>query len=148
VVAIKKLHDFDWFNMETVEEFRREAALAQLLSNHPNVPSPCPPPNPKNSFIHFTNHLFPALLCAQVVNFVGACSCAPNFCMVSEFCDLGSLESVLRGRHAINDLPLKTIVRIARDAAAGTPLCSLLSEKFTKLTINLDIDIISNFLIQ
>jgi serine/threonine protein kinase len=90
-VAIKKLHDFDWFNMETVEEFRREAALAQLLSNHP-----------------------------MVVNFIGACSQAPNFCMVSEFCDQGSLESVLRGKHAVADIPLKTIVRIIRDAAAGT----------------------------
>ncbi|ELR14267.1 protein kinase domain containing protein [Acanthamoeba castellanii str. Neff] len=90
VVAIKKLHDFDWFNMETVEEFRREAALAQLLSNHP-----------------------------MVVNFIGACSQAPNFCMVSEFCDQGSLESVLRGKNAVADIPLKTIVRIIRDAAAG-----------------------------
>lgn len=36
-MAVKKLHDFDFFNPEAVEEFRREAALMQLLGNHPNV---------------------------------------------------------------------------------------------------------------
>jgi hypothetical protein len=63
----------------------------------------------------------------MVVNFIGACSQAPNFCMVSEFCDQGSLESVLRGKNAVADIPLKTIVRIIRDAAAGmhTPRVAL-----------------------
>jgi len=89
-VAIKILHDSDVFNRRVLKEFRREAETMHVVGNHPNV-----------------------------VKFIGVCSKEQAcFCIVSEFCTKGSLEQLLRGKNR-TVLPLRTLVRMARDAAAG-----------------------------
>jgi serine/threonine protein kinase len=53
-----------------------------------------------------------------VVKFIGVCTKQGHFCIVSEFCAKGSLERLVRGNNRAS-LPLRTIVQMARDAAAG-----------------------------
>lgn len=54
-----------------------------------------------------------------MVKFIGVCTKKGHFCIVSEFCMKGSLERLVREKERAS-LSLKTIVRMARDAAAGT----------------------------
>jgi serine/threonine protein kinase len=53
-----------------------------------------------------------------VVKFIGVCTKQGHFCIVSEFCTKGSLERLVRGNNRAS-IPLRTIVQMARDAAAG-----------------------------
>jgi serine/threonine protein kinase len=55
----------------------------------------------------------------KILNLVGACAVAPNYCIVSQFCANGSLENLLRGRRAIPNLAWSWLVKVAADAAAG-----------------------------
>lgn len=88
-VAIKILHDSDVFNRQVLHEFRREAETMHVVGNHPCV-----------------------------VKFIGVCTKQGHFCIVSEFCAKGSLERLVRGNNRAS-IPLRTIVQMARDAAAG-----------------------------
>lgn len=55
------------------------------------------------------------------VKFIGVCSkSSTNLCLISEYCCYGSLQGMLRGDKALPSIPHKTLVGIARDAAAGT----------------------------
>lgn len=88
-VAIKKLKNFNMKDKHMVEEFRREAKLAELVHNHPNI-----------------------------VKFVGACSKRKGkFCLVTMFCSGGSLDKILRDPSV--KIELKTTVRMAVEAASG-----------------------------
>eukprot|EP01087_Luapelamoeba_hula_P007298 TRINITY_DN1783_c0_g1_i1.p1 TRINITY_DN1783_c0_g1~~TRINITY_DN1783_c0_g1_i1.p1 ORF type:complete len:963 (-),score=170.19 TRINITY_DN1783_c0_g1_i1:25-2913(-) len=88
-VAVKILKEVDLFHRKVTLEFRREAHTMAHIGNHPNV-----------------------------VKFVGVSCSEGQLCIVSEYCQYGSLQSLLRGAKAV-DLPPKTIASIARDAAAG-----------------------------
>jgi len=109
-VAIKILHDSDVFNRRVLKEFRREAETMHVVGV---LPSP-PILSRANGQAHSLPGNHP-----NVVKFIGVCSKEQAcFCIVSEFCTKGSLEQLLRGKNR-TVLPLRTLVRMARDAAAG-----------------------------
>ena len=52
---------------------------------------------------------------------MGAVAKPPHFCLVSEFCEMGNLVRLLRGKDAVDPSVLtpQLMARIARDIAAG-----------------------------
>eukprot|EP01087_Luapelamoeba_hula_P018988 TRINITY_DN6220_c0_g1_i1.p1 TRINITY_DN6220_c0_g1~~TRINITY_DN6220_c0_g1_i1.p1 ORF type:complete len:1407 (-),score=218.11 TRINITY_DN6220_c0_g1_i1:15-4235(-) len=85
-VAVKRLH-IEALKEGDVAQLRHEASLMSRLANHPNI-----------------------------VNFVGAVTISPHFCLVTAYYPNGSVKDYL---DEFPDVPWKRIVSFARDAAAG-----------------------------
>lgn len=93
-VAVKKLNPdglLDDDHEKLLQEFRSEIYVMNQIGDHPNV-----------------------------IRLIGVCSVPPNLCLVTPWITHGSLEDLLlKPRDPPLNLPLKVIVRIARDIAAG-----------------------------
>ena len=96
-----------------------------LSRNSPHAethqPSQGIPSHPLPSLLSLSPHIgyFCDTYFYKILNFVGACVVAPNYCIVSEFCTNGSLEGLLRGPKAVPNLSWVWLVKVAADAAAG-----------------------------
>mmetsp|Transcript_33593 Transcript_33593/g.84354 ORF Transcript_33593/g.84354 Transcript_33593/m.84354 type:complete len:607 (+) Transcript_33593:3-1823(+) len=87
LVAVKRLLVSN-LDQKLIKEFKREASLVHKLSHHPNV-----------------------------INFIGACTEAPNFALVTEWCPNGSMYDLLVKKK--RPLTMLQLVRMMLGAAAG-----------------------------